>query len=170
MRGGRDFGSGHLDAVSSGEDSLTVSWSVDGVPRAQHTYSITVDHSPLFDCLPLAEDVICLLQAAQGAHSNAVAAFSVNASGMTEIDSFNSYGVFLLDPLDEHQLLLWSWTSSEVLGAPEPYAQAWQTWVITPTSLQLTGCGPSRTDGEASGPVPEEPLTGPCPDGTGPTG
>jgi len=170
VRGDQDFATGHIEAVSAGDDSLSVSWSVDGVPRAQHLYEIAFTSPTVLDCVPLADDVVCLLQTSQGAHHTSAAVFSVNASGMTDIKSFDAYGVFLLQPLDEKQLLLWSWTSSALLDEPEPYGEAWQTWVVTATSMELTGCGPTRTDGKASGPTPEEPMTLPCPDGSGPGG
>ena len=158
-----DVRDGKVQLITKGPASVRVVLMIRGVAKSEQTYSLPSDLVTL-DCVPIAEADVCLVDASVGVHHTRSAIFAVYRSAIRTIRSpIDSFGVLGLARLGTAHVLVWSWTSAAGVGNPDDTKEtAWQTWLVSRTSLRMTGCGPRFIGNHAPDP-PTKPLHLACP-------
>jgi len=158
---------GRIDLIAVNEAAIAAVLVVGEVPQSELIFAVHHDSLSVSECVSLGATEICSAQVGTATSRSTQLLFSVKQGVIRPIgEPFEVYGVTMLQPLDHDELLLWSWTSSAGIGHASVTGKdhdAWQTWVVSETSVELAGCGPSELSGHNTIDPPKRPLRLPCP-------
>lgn len=141
---------------------VVVTQAINGNAFSQLTYDFFGGVTSL-DCEPTVGGTLCSISGVPGAHAGFASVFKVSAKGLENLGPrISGEGNFSFIPLPDGTIMLTSIILFDDNGvAPAQADAAWQTWRVTSSTIERTGCGERKAD--RSGVRPKALLHGTCP-------